>query len=128
MDTAKHLFQTERPVIADAGRLGSLQVSITTVSHPSCGWLVVVETDRTDGSGWVAGLTCQRTGSLLTQQTPAGFFINVYSFHCFAKIHKKSRTTKRYGNYLLDMNVTEMPILNNMFCVIKKNTYLCRNY
>ncbi len=84
MDTAQHLFQTDGPVIADTGCLGRLQVGIATVSHPSQGWLVVVETNRPDGSCGVAGLTGRRTGSLLTQQAPTGLFINVNLLHCSA--------------------------------------------
>jgi hypothetical protein len=82
MNAAHHLPDTYGPVVVYAGLLCTFQVSIAAVFHPPQSWLVVVETNGSDGAGGVAGLAGLGARRVLTEQTTACFFIDVYvSFH-----------------------------------------------
>ena len=83
VDAVHHLFDADGPVVVDAGLLGTLQVAVAAILHPQQGRLMVVETDGTEGTGWVARLTGLGTGGILTQQTTAGLLINIY----FPQLH-----------------------------------------
>ena len=77
----EHLFDADGPAIVNTSLLGTFKVGIGAVGYPARSQLSVVETDGADGARGVAMLTGFRTGCILTQQTAAGFFVDINSFH-----------------------------------------------
>lgn len=67
VDTAQHLLDANRPVVVDTGLLGTFQIGITAVFHPSQGRFVVIKTDGTDGTCRITCGTSLRAGCVLTE-------------------------------------------------------------
>ena len=86
MDAVYHLLDADRPVIMDAGLFCTFQISIGAVLHPSQGRLVVIETDGADSACRVTLLAGLGAGSILTQQTTVGFFVNIHGLRVVVSV------------------------------------------
>ena len=50
MDAPYQILNTDRPVVVNTSLFSALQIGVAAVFYPAQGWLVVVETDGSDGS------------------------------------------------------------------------------
>ena len=82
MDAPYQILNTDRLVVVNTSLFSALQIGVAAVFHPAQGWLVVVETDGSDGSCGVACLTGLGARCVEAQQTLVGFFVDIHS-RCF---------------------------------------------
>jgi hypothetical protein len=62
----------------DTGIFRFLQVIISTLGNPSMRYLLVAETNGTNGTGWITILTYLAARGVGAEQTTGSLFVDVY--------------------------------------------------